>query len=422
MPAAPPNPRAILHVDLDAFFASVEQLDNPSLRGMPVLVGGEGSRGVVAAASYEARAFGCHSAMPSAVARRLCPHAVFVKGSFARYHELSERVFAVFEEFTPLVQPVSIDEAFLDVTGSVRLLGEPAKIAADIRARVKSETGLTASVGVAPNKFLAKLASDLRKPDALVVLEAETYQSVLDPLPVGKIMGVGPAAEKSLARLGIRTIADLRAADLEVLRARFRDYGDTLHRLSRGLDDRVVHTDRGAKTISHEQTFGANLGDPDEVRAVLVDQAEQVGRRLRRARRVTEGETETRASRFARTVTIKIRFGEFETVTRSETLETATNSTREIIDASRRLFDAWARSFRPVRLIGCGVSQLSDAPGETGLFGQDDAARGSAIDKATDLIAEKFGKRAVTRARAIKSQPRHGAHGPGSDTPTGAED
>jgi len=401
----PPTSQArhILHVDLDAFFASVEQRDNPELRGKPVLVGGTGPRGVVAAASYEARAYGCHSAMPSAVARRLCPDAVFVKGSFERYREASDAVFAIFEEFTPLVQPLSIDEAFLDVTGSVRLLGSPVEIAGAIRARIKETTELTASVGVAPNKFLAKLASDLKKPDALVVLEPETYQSVLDPLPVTKIWGVGPSAEQSLARLGIRTIRELRETPAETLRARFGDFGAHLRELAHGRDDRPVHTDREAKSISHEQTFGANLTHPDDVRAVLVDQAEQVGRRLRRH------------GRFARTVTIKIRFGDFETVTRSETLGEATDQTGVIAREARALFDAWA--FRPVRLIGCGVSQLTDSPGQGGLFAQETDERSRAIDRATDLIAGKFGKRAVTRAAALRSQPRHGAHGPGSETP-----
>lgn len=403
MPSPTSHARRILHVDLDAFFASVEQRDNPELRGRPVLVGGTGSRGVVAAASYEARAYGCHSAMPSAVARRLCPDAVFVKGSFERYREASDAVFAIFEEFTPLVQPLSIDEAFLDVTGSERLLGSPVEIAGAIRARIKESTELTASVGVAPNKFLAKLASDLKKPDALVVLEPETYQRVLDPLPVTKIWGVGPSAEQSLARLGIRTIRELRETPAETLRARFGDFGAHLRELAHGRDDRPVHTDREAKSISHEQTFGSNLTHPDDVRAVLVDQAEQVGRRLRRH------------GRFARTVTIKIRFGDFETVTRSETLGEATDQTGVIAREARALFDAWA--FRPVRLIGCGVSQLTDSPGQGGLFAQETDERSRAIDRATDLIAGKFGKRAVTRAAALRGQPRHGAHGPGSETP-----
>jgi DNA polymerase-4 len=399
------TPRTILHVDMDAFFASVEQRDRPELRGRPVLVGGTGPRGVVAAASYEARAFGCRSAMPSAVARRLCPHAVFVKGSFAQYKEDSARVMAILESYSPLVQPVSIDEAFVDVTGSAALFGGGVAIAEQIRRRVKTELLLTCSVGVAPNKFLAKLSSDLNKPDGLAVITPETIRSTLDPLPVSRLWGVGPAAEKSLHRLGVRTIRDLHALPLDVLRARFDDFGGHLWNLARGLDDRPVHTDREAKSISHEHTFAQDLEDLDAVRAVLADEAEQVARRLRKH------------ARFARTVTVKIRFGDFETVTRSATLEAATDRTDAVTNAARALFDQWARAFRPVRLIGVGVSNLTESAGQAGLFDAGDAEKKRAVDRAADLIAERFGKRAVQRGSALHHQKRHGAHGPGSDTP-----
>jgi len=397
--------RAILHVDMDAFFASVEQRDRPELRGKPVLVGGTGPRGVVAAASYEARKFGCRSAMPSAVAKRLCPHAIFVKGSFEQYKADSAKVFEILESYTPLVQPVSIDEAFMDVTGSLGLFGPPEAIATQIRDRVRSELRLTCSVGVAPNKFLAKLASDLNKPDGMAVITPENLRATLDPLPVSRLWGVGPSAEKSLHRLGVRTIADLHALPLDVLRSRFDDFGEHLWNLARGLDDRPVHTDREAKSISHEHTFAQDLEDPDAVRAVLADEAEQVARRLRRH------------ARFARTVTVKIRFGDFETVTRSHTLDAPTDRTDTISAAARALFDQWARAFRPVRLIGVGVSNLTDAAGDAGLFDADESEKRRAVDKATDAIAAKFGKRAVQRASAIHKLPRHGAHGPGSDTP-----
>ncbi len=398
--------RTILHVDMDAFFASVEQLDRPELRGKPVLVGGTGPRGVVAAASYEARVFGCHSAMPTAVARRLCPHAVVVKGSFHRYKELSARVFEILESFSPRVQPVSIDEAFVDVTGSAALYGDGRTIAARIRERVKADTGLTCSVGVAPNKYLAKLASDMDKPDGLVALEGGTYQQVLDPLPVSRVWGVGPAAERSLARLGVRTIGDLRAVPAGSLNARFGDFGDHLWRLARGIDDRPVRTDRDSKTISHEQTFAQNLAEPDEVRAVLSAQAEQVARRLRRA------------GRFARTVTVKIRFGDFETVTRSRTLDDATDRTDLIAAAARGLFDVWAESFRSVRLIGAGVSHLTESRGQGSLFDRESDDQRRSLDAATDAIAERFGTDAVRRAVSLRAPGRHGAHGPGSHTPT----
>ncbi len=395
--------RAILHADLDAFFASVEQLDDPSLRNKPVLVGGGGNRGVVAAASYEARAFGCRSAMPTAIARRLCPEAIVVKPRGARYREVSDRVFAILESFTPLVQPLSIDEAFLDVTGSVPLLGEPVEQAREIRRRVRAETGLTISIGVAPNKFLAKLASDLEKPDGLVVIERDRIHEVLDPLPVGKLWGVGPAAEKSLARLGLRTIGDIRAYPEDALAGAMGDFGRHLAGLSRGEDDRPVVPDREAKSISHEQTFGENLTDAMEVRSVILAQAEAVGRRLRRHQRL------------CRTVTIKIRFGDFQTVTRSETLPEPTDATSEIASGARRLFDAWCKEpagFRAVRLIGVGVSHLAE-PGKAehqgGLFDAgDDKAREAhrAVDRAADAIADKYGPGSIARAGTLGSRSR----------------
>ena len=386
--------RSILHVDMDAFFASVEQLDRPELRGKPVLVGGNGPRGVVAAASYEAREFGCRSAMPTAVALRLCPQAIVVKTRGSRYRELSERVFEILHGFTPRVQPISIDEAFCDVTGSVRLFGDPATIAHTIKDRVRGETGLTASVGVAPNKFLAKLASDLEKPDGLTVFEPGRVLEKLDPLPISRLWGVGPAAEKRLNGLGLRTIGDIRRYPERTLVAKLGDFGAHLARLSRGEDERPVHTDREAKSISHEQTFGSNLEHADEVRAILLRQCEDVGRRLRRH------------GRHARTVTIKIRFGDFETVTRSATLDQPTDQTDAIWHAAEGLFDTWAtQGFRSVRLIGAGVSHLSSpeegSTPQLGLFDAEDAERRQRVDAATDLIASKHGKGAIRRGGAM---------------------
>jgi DNA polymerase-4 len=398
-------PRAILHVDMDAFFASVEQRDNPDLRGKPVLVGGSGPRGVVAAASYEARKFGCHSAQPTAIALRNCPNAIVVSGRHSDYKAVSRQVFAILERFSPAIQPISIDEAFLDVTGSLKLFGSPVEIAKEIRRMVQEETRLTCSVGVAPNKFLAKLASDLDKPDGLTVIDPERIQETLDPLPVTKLWGVGPSAERTLARLGVRTVRDLRCVPVETLRARMGDHGEHLHTLAQGIDDRPVRVDRSAKSISHEHTFGVDLDNPDEVRSLIARQAQDVAMRLRKHHR------------FARTVTIKVRFGNFETITRSHTLEHQTDETRTIHDAARELFDTWARSFQPVRLIGVGVSQLTDAPATPGLFDTDDHEKERAVDRISDAISEKFGKDAITRASSLRAKPRHGAHGPGSDTP-----
>lgn len=379
---------------MDAFFASVEQLDNPELRGKPVLVGGAGNRGVVAAASYEARVFGIHSAMPSAVARRLCPHAIFVKGNYERYRELSGQVFDILEDFSPLVQPLSIDEAFIDVTGSRQLLGSPEKIAAAIRARIRTETGLTASIGAAPNKFLAKLASDMDKPDGLTVIEPDRVHEVLDPLPIGRMWGVGPAAEKRLHRLGIRTFAQLRGLEPETLRSVLGSWGERIWHLARGEDDRPVIPDHEAKSVGHETTFFENLTEPEQVRAVLLRLTEDTARRLRRK------------GRRAHTVTCKIRYGDFETITRSHTLDTPTNATGELWRQAGSIFDAWAAtSFQPVRLIGVSASGLTEADTEQlSLFDDPDASRGEALDRASDAVAERFGRHAIRRARAVRPQ------------------
>ena len=394
---------------MDAFFASVEQRDNPDLRGKPVLVGGSGPRGVVAAASYEARKYGCHSAQPTAIALRNCPHAIVVSGRHSDYKAVSKQVFEILERFSPAIQPISIDEAFLDVSGSTQLFGSPTDIAKEIRRLVKAETQLTCSVGVAPNKFLAKLASDLDKPDGLTVIDPDRIQETLDPLPVTRLWGVGPSAEQSLGRMGIRTIKDLRSVPIETLRARMGDHGEHLHLLSRGIDDRPVRIDREAKSISHEHTFDVDLQDPDEIRAIIARQAQDVAMRLRKH------------GRYAKTVTIKVRFGSFETITRSSTFDQQTNETRTIHDEARSLFDTWARSFRPVRLIGVGVSHLTDAPGAPGLFDEHDHERERAVDKISDAITGRFGKDAISRASSLRAKPRHGAHGPGSDTPTEQE-
>lgn len=394
--------RSILHVDMDAFFASVEQRDNPALQGKPVLVGGDGPRGVVAAASYEARKFGCHSAQPTVIAKRLCPSAIIVSGRHSDYRAVSKQVFEILERFSPAIQPISIDEAFLDVTGSTKLFGSPIEIAQQIRALIKQETQLTCSVGVAPNKFLAKLASDMDKPDGLTVIHPDRIQQTLDPLPINTLWGVGPSTERTLHKLGIRTVKDLRSHPLESLHARMGDLGAHLHRLAQGLDDRPVRIDRNAKSISHEHTFETDLESPGEVRALIARQSQDVAMRLRKH------------NRYARTISIKVRFGDFETITRSITLDNQSDETRIIHDSARSLFDEWAKSFRPVRLIGVAVSQLTDAPASPGLFDTQDNAKDRAVDRTSDQINTRFGKDAITRASALKAKPRHGTHGPGS--------
>ena len=388
--------RRILHVDMDEFFAAVEKLDDESLRGRCLLIGGDPARrGVVSTASYEARKFGCRSAMPMATAVRLCPQAVVLPVRMDRYQQVSDRVFEVLGRYSPLVEPVSIDEAFLDVTGCQRLLGPAGRIARAIKGDIRGELGLTASVGVAPNKFLAKLASDLEKPDGLVVLTEETFQQVLDPLGVRKLWGVGPAAERRLHELGIRTIAQVRCADSRLLTDALGQWGEELRRLAAGQDDRPVTPDWQARSISQEETFAEDIGDVGLLGDVLDGQAEQVARRLRAA------------GLKARTVTLKLRYGDFRTITRSGTLAEATDLTEDIRGKARQLLAAWAKAGGgALRLLGVGVSGLSGGGGrQLPLF--DDPRRGKLrrLDRALDDIAERFGPDAVSRPRDVSSGP-----------------
>jgi DNA polymerase-4 len=370
---------------MDAFFASVEQLDDPSLRGKPVLVGGNGPRGVVAAASYESRVYGCRSAMPMAIAKRLCPQAIVVRGHYDRYREESRKVFSILEGFSPLVEPLSIDEAFLDVTDSQKLLGEPEAMARRIKDRIFEETRLTGSVGVAPNKFLAKLASDMDKPDGMTVIHAEDVDRVLPPLPIGKIWGIGPKTAERLAGIGVKTIGDLRKLDPDVLARRLGTDSDHYRRLAFGLDDREVTGDGDAKSIGHEQTFGQDLTDPEAVRAVMLEQAEQVSARLRRHKL------------FAGGVTVKIRFGDFQTITRAKKLDAPSDTTQPIWHAARELFDAWAQHFKPVRLVGVTATRLSQGQSQLDLFGNAENEKQRRVESAVDLITARFGRDAIGR-------------------------
>ena len=371
---------------MDAFFAAVEQVDRPELRGKPVLVGGDGPRGVVAAASYEARAYGCHSAQPMVAALRGCPAAVVVPPRGHRYREISERVFEVLESFTPLVQPLSIDEAFLDVTGSRRLHGAPRRIAEAIRTRIVERVGMTASVGVAPNKFLAKLASDMNKPDGLTVIDAQWVQRSLADLPIGRMWGVGPATERKLRDVGITTFGDLQRYPAEALEAMIGTHARRMVALARGEDDRPVVPDSGAKSISQEQTFAHDVQDAQNVRDVLLAQCEHVGTRLRRH------------GLRAGTVTVKIRYGDFETITRSQSFGEPTNRSDHLWPAGRRLFDRWASgSYRPVRLIGFGAGRLTSHGGQLQLFTAAADERRRRLDEVTDTIQERFGRASIRR-------------------------
>ncbi len=380
------SPRSILHVDMDAFFAAVEQLDNPALRGKAILIGSDRPRSVVTTASYEARPYDCRSAQPMAQARRLCPHALVIPPRFWRYREISDRMFAILESFTPLVQPVSIDEAFLDVTGSERLFGSAEDIARRIRRRVKEELNLTVSVGVAPNRFLAKLASDMNKPDGLTVVPSDNLTAWLAPLPISRIWGVGPRTVARLGQFGIRTVRDLQKLGPEELRRHFGNDADHYRRLAIGLDDRPVTPDSQAKSIGQEQTFETDLLDLDDLRDILLGQVEQVARRLRRY------------GLQARTITLKIRDGQFNTITRSNTLENATDSTKAMWDCTRAILEAWAgRQFRPVRLLGMSATQFSRGEGQLPLFIAEDQQKQRKLDRALDSITTKFGAASIHR-------------------------
>ncbi len=389
----PADQRAILHVDMDAFFTAIAVLDDPSLKGKPVLVGGGGPRGVLSTASYEARRFGCRSAMPTAVALRLCPHAVLVNVPGQRIREVSAKLFDILDRVSPLVQPLSCDEAFIDATGSQRLLGHPQVIARDIKQQIKDELKLTASVGVAPNKFLAKLASDLQKPDGLTVIPPDTtkIQAILDPLPVGKMWGVGPATEAKLHQRGVRTFADLRQLTEQQLQRDTGEDASRLYNLSRGIDARPVVPEREAKSVGHEQTFREDLADADHVRAVMLTQAEDVARRLRHKQLLASG------------VTVKIRFGNFQTITRSTTLEQPTDLTDELYRPALALFNTWARgSFQPVRLIGVQAGPLTHEAPQQDLFTDPRREKIRQVEETLDQIKDRFGKRAVHRGQTPK--------------------
>jgi DNA polymerase IV len=378
----------ILHVDMDAFYASVEERDDPSLVGKPVIVGGSAEgRGVVAAANYEVRIFGVHSAMASARAKRLCPHAVFIKPRMNHYAEISQQIRTIFDEFTPLVEPLSLDEAFLDATGSESLFGSAANIGRQIKQRIRSKLGLIASVGVASNKFVAKIASDLNKPDGFLVVEPGEVQAFLDPLPVGRLWGVGKVTGQVFDRLSIRTISQLRQLTSESLSDLFGSSGEHYWRLAHGMDDRQVVPDREAKSISHETTFAEDIADGEVLQAWLTELAEQVARRLRR--HALKG----------RTVELKVRFADFQTVTRSLTLPEPTNITQELLHAGAALLATkLPQHHLPVRLLGFGVKGFDDTGrSQRQLFDEPDRERHRQLDRVADQISEKFGKLAIRR-------------------------
>jgi DNA polymerase-4 len=386
---------------MDAFFASVEQRDDPSLRGRPVLVGGRGGRGVVAAASYEARRSGCRSAMPMAEAVRRCPSAVVVSPSFAKYEADSARIMEILETASPLVEPLSIDEAFVDVTGSLRLLGGGPTIAADLKRAIRDDLGLNASVGVAPCKFVAKIASDLEKPDGLTVFEEEGMAKRLSSLPIGRMWGIGPKSKARFEARGVRTFGDLQNWSAESLVATFGAASARFHDLSHGRDERPVVGDRTAKSVGHEQTFGVDLADPREVEAVLLRHVERVAARLRRR------------NRRAKSIVVKIRDGEFVTNTKSKTLEDPTDRTDVLWETARALFREW--SFRPVRLVGMAAERFGEAVPNLFSAGDEEDARNRRLDAATDAIRDRFGGEAIARTAASFPPEQAGRRSEGAE-------
>jgi DNA polymerase-4 len=389
--------RVFLHADMDAFFASVEQRDRPELRGKPVIVGGTGERGVVSAASYEARRYGVHSAMPTVQARKLCPDGIYLRGSMRRYARESRRIFEIFGRFTPLVEGLSLDEAFLDITGTERLLGPPVQLGRDLRAAVRCETGLAVSVGIAPVKMVAKIASDAAKPDGLLEVGAGEVRAFLEPLDVGRIWGVGPVARGRLEALGIRTVGELAHADPQRLERALGHWGLAVARLARGEDLREVEPYRAAVSYSEENTFGSDVSDRSVLEATLVTHAEAVARRLRR-----DGVA-------ARTVVLKLKLARrraagprgYPLLSRRVTLREPTDDGDVISRTASELLSR-ASLREPVRLLGVGVTNLvSEGSGQLALFPPSEPRdRRIRLNRALDEIEARFGSAAVTRGSA----------------------
>lgn len=382
----------MLHVDMDAFFVSVELLDRPELRGLPVAAAHDTGRSVISSASYEARKFGVRSAMPVGRARQLCPQIIFVTPVFEKYRVASRRVMAIFREFTPLVEPLSIDEAFLDVAGSVGIFGEPIEIARQIKDRVFTETGLPLSVGLAGTKFVAKLASQRAKPEGILEIPPARTLEFLHPLPIQAMWGVGAATERALKTRAIHTIGDLAREPLASLRSLVGNASaERLHELANGRDTREVETTRVEKSIGHEETFAVDVSDTEELERELLRLATRTSERLRDA------------GLEARTIAIKVRWDTFETVTRSRTLPEPTNATQRVYRTARELFAALSpggRPVRPVRLIGVRAEQLLPA-GSEGQTLWDDDEQWRALDSAVDEVRGRFGAAGLTSARLL---------------------
>lgn len=378
--------RVIMHLDMDAFFASVEQVDNPELKGKPVIIGGQ-ERGVVSAASYEARKFGVRSAMPSATARRLCPQGIFLKGRMHRYAEVSGQIMAVLRGLVPVVEQTSVDEAYVDASGTERLYGPPVELARRLKREIHQTTRLTCSVGIAPNKFLAKIASDLDKPDGLHEIKPQDVQAFLCELPVDKIPGVGSSCMKLLGKLKVRMAADVLRFPREFWIEKLGKWGSVLHDRAQGIDGRAVSPWHETKSSSAENTFAKDVDDPEFLRRWLWRQSERVGRDLREH------------GWFGRTVTLKVKYADFTQFTRSRSLHVATNSTRVIHETAVSLLSEVPLA-RKVRLIGVGVSNFDKGEGQYSLI-EGLEPRPDKLDLALDAIRDKFGDKALLQGRVF---------------------
>ncbi len=382
--------RIIVHVDLDAFFAAVEQRDRPALRGKPVIVGANPNqgigRGVVSTCSYEARKFGVHSAMPISTAYKRCPHAVFLPVDFEKYRRVSSEVFQIFSQFTPDLEPISIDEAFLDVTTSYRLFGTPHTVGLKIKERIKNELGLTASVGIAPVKMVAKIASAHGKPDGLVEIREGEVEKFLSPLPIDKLWGVGPKTQRALHAIGIRTIGDLARTSLPTLQRLMGEHGAQLYQLACGRDDREVMANEEAKSVSHEHTFDVDTRDRLEIQNILLDISERLSRRLRKE------------DMKGKTLTLKIRLKGFKTYTRCHTLPQRTNYTDEIYKTAKDLFEHFYKTGDEVRLVGIRINNFADPYVQDSLFADPVQEKMEKVHRAVDSIKDRFGEEAIHRA------------------------
>jgi DNA polymerase-4 len=375
----------IIHLDMDAFYASVEVLDDPALKGRPVIVGGPKQRGVVSAASYEARRFGVHSALPMATAMRLCPQGVFLPVRMGRYKEVSDQIFEIFHRFTPLVEPLSLDEAFLDVTASIELFGVAEQIASTIKQTVREEIGLTVSAGVGPSKLAAKIASDLNKPDGLTIVPEGKVRQFLAPLPIDKLWGIGKVTQKDLSLLNVKTIGDLSRLPKDLLQRRFGQQGLQMYFLSKGIDDRAVQADRKIKSIGREETFEEDILDKEKAIKDVLRLSQRVSKRLRRH------------GVGGRTISLKVTYHDFSRISRSVTLPAATNDGRKVYRHCLDLLEKTEIGKKPIRLLGIYLSQLAKpGEGQLSLFGPENGLnKGDQLNRALDLIQVKYGNQAI---------------------------